>query len=370
MMIRQIVLLIWIVCMAVMCTAQSLPFGGISASVAEEEVLYILRDYDPYGLEIDDSEVDMQRWDVSTLRAPYARPYSIRPGASMYSSTQSFDYDYLMENDRGLRSFYREDMEAVVLVAEELAPFTGSSEKFLFIYEDPIPMLMRNFEPWVRKSSFTNARAMVGTELLPPHIQAKIGGQEKVALVLQIEMDREVRSGGTLRFLMEEDWVIKESVQIKSEFSLELDNAKALRIPWKGTVDNFVLFYVEDQLFPKLRVKLDDHDNVDWAEYNPRVNLKRYELKEGLPTTNHFIVYPNPTYDFVKFQFEGFPPETYTIRITNILGKLVDQFDIDLDHDDAWTFSLVGYRKGTYLYSVTDSFGRTITTRRLIVLNP
>jgi len=79
-------------------------------------------------------------------------------------------------------------------------------------------------------------------------------------------------------------------------------------------------------------------------------------------------VYPNPASELATFEFTGLERGSYTLSLYNVNGSMME----------SRTFSPIGDQtrlnvnvstlpKGLYLYSLRNSLGRTITTKRLIV---
>ncbi|MCB0598025.1 MAG: T9SS type A sorting domain-containing protein, partial [Phaeodactylibacter sp.] len=69
-------------------------------------------------------------------------------------------------------------------------------------------------------------------------------------------------------------------------------------------------------------------------------------------------------------EFTNLAPGRYKLKIHNILGieEWRKTYQISGNHTEKVDISSL--RKGTYLYSLVDDRGKTITTRRLIVVRP
>lgn len=103
------------------------------------------------------------------------------------------------------------------------------------------------------------------------------------------------------------------------------------------------------------------------------------EFKAGSEITNiidlenkrpDVSTFPNPSFGNVSFNFENTPSGIYTIQVYNILGKKLWSKDVTLSSNKPIYADLTNLKKGTYLYSVYDSSGNKITTKRLVILNP
>lgn len=80
--------------------------------------------------------------------------------------------------------------------------------------------------------------------------------------------------------------------------------------------------------------------------------------------------FPNPAIDWVRFDYTNLPKDEYTLKIFNIIGKVVWKANYHLVGTHYFRVELDNFKKGTYLYSLTDKKGTVIGTKRLVVLKP
>lgn len=80
--------------------------------------------------------------------------------------------------------------------------------------------------------------------------------------------------------------------------------------------------------------------------------------------------FPNPAIDFVRFDCINLPQDDYTLKIFNIIGKVVWKENYQLAGNRSFRVELDNFKKGTYLYSLTNKKGNVIGTKRLVVLKP
>ncbi len=79
-------------------------------------------------------------------------------------------------------------------------------------------------------------------------------------------------------------------------------------------------------------------------------------------------LYPNPASHLANFELDGLDPGTYTLRVTNVLGRQVAAQQFSATGGEArLDLDVSKLPRGTYLYSVTNERGRTLTTQRLLV---
>lgn len=77
---------------------------------------------------------------------------------------------------------------------------------------------------------------------------------------------------------------------------------------------------------------------------------------------------PNPAIDMVNFELTNLPQGNYTIRIYNLLGSVVWEEQHSVSGSKTVRLDTNYLKKGTYLYALTDSRGRMLATKKLIVL--
>lgn len=88
------------------------------------------------------------------------------------------------------------------------------------------------------------------------------------------------------------------------------------------------------------------------------------------PGAANIQAFPNPAVERVRFDCSNLPAEEYTLKIFNIIGKVVWKQNYVITGNRSITVELEDFRKGTYLYSLIDSKGNIIGTKRLVVLKP
>jgi hypothetical protein len=88
------------------------------------------------------------------------------------------------------------------------------------------------------------------------------------------------------------------------------------------------------------------------------------------PGTANIQAYPNPAVEWVRFDCTNLAPGDYTLKIFNVIGKTVWKEVYPINSSRSIRIELDDFRKGTYLYSLADSKGNIIGTKRLVVLKP
>ncbi|MBK9337851.1 MAG: T9SS type A sorting domain-containing protein [Lewinellaceae bacterium] len=79
---------------------------------------------------------------------------------------------------------------------------------------------------------------------------------------------------------------------------------------------------------------------------------------------------PNPAIDWVRFDCNNLSADEYTLKIFNIVGKVVWKETFQAAGKRAISLNLENFNKGTYLYSLVNRKGDIIGTKRLVVVKP
>ena len=115
---------------------------------------------------------------------------------------------------------------------------------------------------------------------------------------------------------------------------------------------------------------------VDPATDNPvRVEYKIVDevINSNISLSNQqpsLFAFPNPSYGEVRFDFQNLSPGNYEIKIYNILGMEVWKQEFWVSGTKSLKVNLDQLRKGTYLYSLVNSKGKTLATKRLLIVRP
>ncbi len=80
--------------------------------------------------------------------------------------------------------------------------------------------------------------------------------------------------------------------------------------------------------------------------------------------------FPNPAIVNVRFEFSNLNPGNYKLTIFSIIGTEVWSQRYYVNGHRIEKVDISSLRKGTYLYSLQDERGKTITTKRLVVVRP
>jgi len=147
------------------------------------------------------------------------------------------------------------------------------------------------------------------------------------------------------------------------------DITSALPFPGLGdVVTESYTYYSNETVTPILTVTLDEDQNISGVSYKKN-ELGTFNTSVDFVKPNLNIT-PNPVIDSSVLNFSNVTKGDYEVKIFNVLGREVwsNQYKISGSKKITVDFSSLG--RGTYLYSLIDSSGKTISTKRLLVLRP
>lgn len=103
--------------------------------------------------------------------------------------------------------------------------------------------------------------------------------------------------------------------------------------------------------------------------FNSRENLSSLSICRHLE--NAVYIYPNPTFGDLLASFQNYPHGKYNFSILNIIGKKLWSTEINYRNPgQRLRIELPYMAKGIYLYKITDSAGKIIHSRRLVLMEP
>ena len=86
-----------------------------------------------------------------------------------------------------------------------------------------------------------------------------------------------------------------------------------------------------------------------------------------LPTVH---VYPNPVVEALNLKLNDFATGDYQVKIYNIVGRELMSEQHHVSGQTTINMNVSDLRKGTYLYSIVDSRGKTLVTKRVMIVRP
>lgn len=89
------------------------------------------------------------------------------------------------------------------------------------------------------------------------------------------------------------------------------------------------------------------------------------------PGKKDLVLYPNPSYGFVRLDFVNLDKGQYRFEVSNVIGKKIWSKNYIINHSNEVAKEDLSFlSKGTYLFSLKDNQGKTLITKRLVIITP
>lgn len=128
------------------------------------------------------------------------------------------------------------------------------------------------------------------------------------------------------------------------------------------------IFYSENFKGPLLSYKV----SGDGLQSDIVFQIK--DIRKDIPAfqdeKSAIISFPNPSFGTVYFSLVNYPPDLYRLEVYNIIGKVLHKQTLINGINNRYRVDLGHLRKGTYMYSILDSWGNKLTTKRFVLVTP
>ena len=189
-----------------------------------------------------------------------------------------------------------------------------------------------------------------------------------------INEDIDVDGEGTLYLPTEVNQVNRQHVIRKSAIRIEIRTGFLWRdvttlVPGIHLIRNeeFYRFVSSDTGLMLAEVEVKEGGQTIKIEFKTHPIATRIVADE--PSKPDVFAFPNPSFDLVRFQLSNMANGYYKLRILNILGTPVKEVEVYVDDPrKTITVDLGDLQRGTYIYRLQDSLGRTIKTKRVVLI--
>ncbi len=323
-----------------------------------------------------------QSWDFSGLGSDYVQVIPFRPASegAWYDAVPQADLFTPIAQDQEL--YYRVaggKLELLGILGQDPA---GLGLTLFARFEPPLPELrtpMAFFDQYLSQSDLSvpfSADDVPGGFLDSLPISP-----DSLRLRIHFERVELADAWGTLTLPGGAQHDVLRLKRIESR-ETRLD-VKVGPLPWQDVTDLlpfadflgadttvYYLYFSNDVPMPLLSMTAapdaDEAYSVQYQASEPITTATR----ERPPARPGVYVWPNPVVSTAQFRFVNLAPGRYTLRVYNVLGIPVWETHVQLNGDRTIEVELGHLRKGAYLYSLVDSEGRTLMTKRLVVVRP
>ncbi len=232
-----------------------------------------------------------------------------------------------------------------------------------------------------KKTSNSKTTLAFGVESLPGYLLDSLPiSPDSVRLRVEIQRNDVIDAWGVLSIPGGDYEVLRKK---RTEIRRTFIDTKISSLPWLDMTDamNKDLAFVGEKTTTQYYfISEEEKEPIAILDVDPKtkvvqkVEYKANNVKSNINYINKgkvdVFAYPNPAIEEVRFEFLNLPKGNYKLSIYNILGVEVLKEEYKIANNRTARVDLTEFRKGTYLYSLVNEKGKTITTKRLIILRP
>lgn len=344
------------------------------------DTLYLGLDNLPEGMTLGTTG-GPQTWDFSTLQAPFSKPLFYKKAKSSKGAHQ-FPLATMSAAlyDGPGTGFYIRTKTALELVGTFGQDPLGLGLPLAIQYYPPLPDRhgrLRYQESFREKSEakVTFDADDVGRSILD---SLPISPD---SFRLRITIDRKELVDGYGTVILPSGQYNALRLRRLDRFKIRLD-AKLPFVDWKdvtellpaksplGEQEKLTYFFLSEEEKTPIAI-VDAHPRTEAMQ-----SVQFLQPKARTAASSQFFsepglyAYPNPAILEVRFDFKNLDPGFYDIRIFNILGVEVWSENYWVPGNRTVKVDLAPFSKGTYLYSIVNAEGKTLSTKRLVIVRP
>lgn len=361
-MIRKSILSLFTICWCLMLPAQQMNWARLA-----EDTIYYAKEYlpDPFLITFSGPA---QIWDFRSLKAPYAISRRIVVSGERDGKT----YANLVRGQHTEALMLLSGKASQIIERVENNPVCGSGQlnyKLIPAYKPFFTGVLG--EHYTYRGRMTSVFAWprnIPCAWTPPQLP------DSCRVTYTIYEETVVDGEGLLYLPTEVMSALRQRVQIKRAAQVEVKYGLTWRdvtaqVPGVRIISNteLVRFVSSTSGLKLMEIEIEDGVLPVSVEFKTHPLVTRVFTEE--PIRPDIFAYPNPSYDVVRFQLSNLASGQYKLRIFNILGVPVKELDINVDEPrKAISVDLSEMQRGTYLYRLQDHNGRTIKTKRVVLI--
>ncbi|MEM6321477.1 MAG: T9SS type A sorting domain-containing protein [Bacteroidota bacterium] len=351
-------------------TAEVLPKIGDTLLVASDNL--------PESIAILGEGAD-QSWDLMDLQSAFSQKVIVQTAKRKRGSKPFSDADIRIKEIGGHYNFYRKQDHSLELLGRVGTDPMNMGVTTTTYFDQPQMTVHYPLKYGATTSTESSFWFVVPTEALPKEVLYALPiTPDSVRYRCYLTENKEIDGWGTLALPDNTYEVLREKNIEERVYEVDI---KVGDLPWQDITES-----VEDPMIQNKQVSQSYHfysnelaTKVAVAYMKPNgVNPKSVTYAVIDPTTTmrtstgrpDVYAYPNPAITDVRFEFSDLKPSNYSLKIYNILGVVVKEENYQMNGFQTVKMDVSKLRKGTYLYSLSDEKGKTIATRRLMVIRP
>ena len=320
-----------------------------------------------------------QSWDMMSLQSAFTQKIAIKAANGARQKMPFAKKGVLMQEMNGINNFFKSDGHSLELLGSVgLDPMNMGVQTTTY-YDQPMQTLHFPLKYGMTSTQEGSFFFKVAVEDLPKAILYTLPiTPDSVRYRCLVTQTKEIDAWGTLALPDNTYDVLREKNVEKRIYRVDI---KVGSLPWQDITEG-----VDDPKMQLPQVSQSYHfysnettSKVAAAYMKPNgVNPEAVYYTVSDPSSTmrtsngrpDIYAYPNPAINDVRFEFSNLKPSEYSLKIYNILGVVVMEEKYPLNGFNTKKLDVSKLRKGTYLYSLSDAKGKTVATRRLMVIRP
>ncbi len=344
------------------------------------DTAYFAIDHFPSGNIVITPGGKQQRWDFSYLQAPFANRSVWQPASKGRYATHFPDATLFRLLPSGIEAYFRKTSKGLSLLGHYgPAPFQWGIEGKT-TYDPPLVIRTTPLRYGDTHQYETQTVLAVSTEgMLRSLFQGLPISPDSLRLEIALERQDEVDAFGWMTIPGGIHEVLRQQRRTTPTYRLlgkignslwqDLTALAPEQLLPTPEIDLRYYYFASDQIDPIAVIHADPtSETVQQVQFaGEQARLQMVDANSQRP---NLFAYPNPAIVNVKFSFINLPPGNYTVKIFNLLGIEEWSKTYSIQGDTTEKISIAPLKKGTYLYSLTNDRGKTIITKRLMIVKP
>lgn len=324
-----------------------------------------------------------QRWDFTSLQSPFVRQTVIQSPETGAHWAQFSASNMLVELPEEAEAYYRYVVGQQTTV--QLLGFFGKDPlgfgvEALTRYNPPLVdrrAPLRYQDKNRQETAFTLA---FSTDELPDAVLGQLPIRpDSLRIRIKIQRDDVVDSWGKITIPGGIYDVLREK---RSEVREVRIDARLGFLPWQditdlipnsdlvGKITTISYHFFSNEAKEPIAVVTADENGKKAIRVEYKANDQTTDVQSIKHLKPGVYAFPNPAIVNVRFEFNNLAPGEYKLSIYNILGAEVWKQRYYINGQRIEKVDISSLKKGTYLYSLQDEWGKTIVTKRLVVVRP
>ncbi len=333
----------------------------------------------PSGIPITPPGPD-QSWDFTTLQSPFSRRIVIKPAAKGRQADAFPGATQVIQLSENLEAYYQVTENTYELIGRYGDDPLNLGLSLVTHYR---PTAIERYGPMEYEDKFEDDHAFMfafAAEDLPDGVFSDLPITPD-SLRIRVDVQRQgavdawgslIVPGGIYDVLREKRFETRNArLEAKvgplpwADVTALLPNSKRL-----GRIRHYSYRYLSNETKAPVAVITMDANDDEPVRVEYKANRQMTRVQDITQLKPGVYAYPNPAIVTVRFEFSNLEPGAYKLTIYNILAveEWKETYYINGNHTEKVDIS--GLRKGTYLYSLTNEEGKTMSTRRLVVVRP